>query len=66
MELLDPTDIKDANRGVDGGDEFIESVKPVDRSIDDDTIDPAADDFLADLGTNGSISGRIPFMLPLQ
>ena len=56
MESSDPTDIRDTDRGVDGGDEFVESVKPADRSIDDDSIDPAADDFLADLGTNGSIS----------
>ena len=68
MESSDPTDIKDTDRGVDGGDEFVESVKPADRSIDDDMIDPAADGdgFLADLGTNGSTSRRIPSVLTLQ
>jgi hypothetical protein len=68
MESSDPTDIEDTDRGVDGGDEFIESIKPADRSIDDDMIDPAVDggSFLADLGTNGLISRRIPSMLTLQ
>ena len=51
MESSDPIDIEDINRGVYGEDEFVESVKPADKSIDDDTIGPAADDFLADLGT---------------
>jgi hypothetical protein len=68
MESSDPIDIEDTDRGVDGGDEFVESVKPADRSIDDDMIDPATDGdgFFADPGKNGSGSRRTPSALMLQ
>ncbi|KAK1680966.1 hypothetical protein QYE76_041814 [Lolium multiflorum] len=68
MGSSDPTDIEDTDRGVDGGDELVESVKPAERSIDDDMVDPAADGdgFLADLGTKGSSNRRTPSALTLQ
>ena len=57
----------DIDRGVDGGEEFDEAVKPADRSTDDDAVDPGVgeDGILADLETNGSGSRRIPSVLML-
>ena len=57
----------DIDRGVDGGEEFDEAVKPADRSTDDDAVDPVVgeDGILADLEKNGSGSRRIPSVLML-
>jgi hypothetical protein len=51
MKLSDPTDIEDVNRGVEGEDEFVELVRPAERSNDDDRLGPAAGgcDSLVDL-----------------
>ena len=51
----------------DGEDEFVESVRPAERSTDDDMLGSAADsgDFLADLGAYGSSSRRTPSALTL-
>ena len=57
----------DIDRGVDGGEEFDVTVKPADRSTNDDAVDPVVgeDGILADLEKNGSGSRRIPSVLML-
>ena len=67
MESSDPIDIEDIDRVIDGEEEFVESVKPADRSTDEDADEPVADEdgFLADLEMNGSGSRRTPCVLTL-
>jgi hypothetical protein len=57
----------DIDRGVDGGEEFVDAINPADRSIDADVADPVADEdgAIADLETNGSGKRRIPLVLML-
>ena len=67
MESSDPINIEDIDRMIDGEEEFVESVKPSDRSTDEDATDPATvgDGFLTDPETNDSGSRRIPSILML-
>jgi hypothetical protein len=67
LESSEPTDMVDIDRGVDGGEEFVEAVKPADRLTDNDAVDLAVgeDGSLVDLEMNGSGSRRIPSVLML-
>jgi hypothetical protein len=63
MESSDPIDIEDIDRVIDGEEEFVESIKPADRSTDEDAIDLATDGdgFLAALETTvRAAEGSLP------
>ena len=59
MGSSDPTDMEDADRGVEGAGELVEPVGPAERSSDDDALG------LVDLEMGDSSSRRIPSELTL-